>query len=500
MGTATGFSFFPKKIDFLFRTHLVIIRTSPFQGTHKLLRMYIMRITGRTPVEGTYQKAYQLYQLRILAIIFLIILYILTCKWGNFTIKNLGPLYLVILIEVFVNRPYKAFFRNAKSGTEALIASVIIDFLAETTALHLLGNVDLFIYASCFFISIVYCALNLPVILTLQMATLASALYAGLIVLGHFNIIPQTVSFGSGLNAVQETAIIVRHIAFFYLIAFFVRALASSLVKKDERLEELLWELRETSEKVKYSYHMQTDYFARMSHEIRAPLNSILGFSQLLLESPTEPPTGKQKDFLSRIERSSKHLRELINDVLDLSKIESKKMQLTLREIDLVKIIHTALDVFYEEALSKHLLLGFMEKPASLRITADELKVRQVLYNLLSNSLKFTRQGFIRITLAKEPDGGARITVEDSGLGIAANDQSIIFQPYVQAGRAIENSGKGTGLGLAISKQFVEMHGGKIWVESDLGKGSRFIFTLPPVPPAPKSTENVLPPNPTPTV
>ncbi len=449
--------------------------------------MHIMRITGKTPVEEIYQKACQLYQLRILIILFLIPLYVLTCKWGNFTVSNLWPLYIVVLIEVFINHPYKAFYQNPKSGMEALIASVVIDFLAETTALHLLGNVDLFIYASCFFISIVYCALNLPTVLTLQMATLASALYAGLIVLGHLNIIPQTVSFGPDLTSVQETAIIFRHIAFFYLIAFFIRSLASALVKKDDRLEELLWELRETSDKVKYAYHLQTDYFARMSHEIRAPLNSILGFSQLLIESPTEPLTEKQKDFLSRIERGGKHLRELINDVLDLSKIESKKMQLSLHEIELVKIIQSALDVFYEEALAKHLLLGFTEKPVALKITADELKLRQVLYNLLSNSLKFTKKGFIHIALVKEPDGGAKITVEDSGPGIALENQGAIFQPYEQAGRATSKSIKGTGLGLAISKQFVEMHGGKIWVESEPGKGSRFILTLPPAPPAPQS-------------
>jgi len=453
-----------------------------------------MRITEKTPVEGIYQKAYQLYQLRILAILFLIPLYVLTCRWGNFTVENLWPLYLVVAIEVFVNRPYKTFFRNSKSGTEALIASVMIDFLAETTALHLLGNVDLFIYASCFFISIVYCALNLPAVLTLQMATLASALYAGLIVLGRLNVIPQTVSFGPDMSPIQETAIIFRHIAFFFLIAIFVRSLASALVKKDERLEQLLWELRETNDKVKYAYHIQTDYFARMSHEIRAPLNSVLGFSQLLLESPTEPLTGKQKDFLFRIERGAKHLRELINNVLDISKMESKKMLLTPRDIDLVKVISTVLDVFYEEALQKHLLLGFTEKPVSLRIEADELKLRQVLYNLLSNALKFTSQGFVHVALAKEPNGGARITVEDSGAGIALENQNSIFTPYEQAGRATAEAIKGTGLGLAISKQFVEMHGGKIWVESEPDKGSRFIFTLPPVPPAPKThdTEPVI--------
>lgn len=449
-----------------------------------------MRITQKAPVQEIYQKARQLYQLRILTILFLIPLYILTCKWGNFTIANFWPLLIVIAIELFVNYPYKWFFPDSEAGTEALIASVIIDFLSETAALHLMGNVDLFIYASCFFISIVYCALNLPAILTLEMATLASVLYAELIILGHLGIIPQTVSFGPGLSTVQEAAIVVRHIAFFFLIAIFVRALASALVNKDERLEQLLWELRETSERTKYSHHLQTEYFARMSHEIRAPLNSILGFSQVLLESQAEPPTEKQKDFLSRIARSGQHLRELISDVLDLSKIESKKMRLALREIELVKIITSAFDLFYEDALHKHLFLGFTEKPASLRITADELKIRQVLYNLFSNALKFTQKGFVRVLLNQEPGGGAKVTVEDSGPGIALEDQAAIFVPYEQAGRATWKSGTGTGLGLAISKQFVEMHGGKLWVESELHKGSRFIFTLPLAPPALNPEEN----------
>jgi len=465
---------------------LAIIKAFPLE------RMLIMRITEKTPVEEIYQKARQLYKLRVFTILFLIPLSILTCKWGNFTVENLGPLCLVTMIEIFVNRPFRAFFRNTRSGAKALINSIVIDFLAETAVLYLLGNVDFFIYATCLFISIVYCALNLPTFLTLQMTTLASVLYAGLIILGHLNIISQTISFGPGLSMIQETKIVIRHIAFFYLIAISVRSLASVLAKKEERLEQLLWELRETSETVKYAYHIQTDYFARMSHEIRAPLNSILSFSQLLLESPAEPPTGKQRDFLSRIERAGKHLREIINDVLDLSKIESKKMHLVLHETDLVKVIHTALDLFYEEAFAKHLLLEFTEKPANLRITADELKVRQVLYNLLSNSLKFTQQGFIHIALAKEADGGARITVEDSGPGIALEDQEVIFQPYEQAGRTAEKSIKGTGLGLAISKQFVEMHGGKIWVESQPGKGAKFILTLPPAPSVSKLEENVL--------
>ena len=438
-----------------------------------------MRITPKTPAEGIYQKACQLYQLRILTILFLIPLYILTVRWEGFTVGNLWPLCLVLVIELFVNRPYKVLFKNSAAAAQALTASVVIDL---TAMLHLLGNADFFIYASCFIILIAYCALNLPVFLTLQMATLASAFYVGLIVFGHLHIIPTMISFGPGLSLGRELTIAIRHIAFFYLIAILVRFLASSLLRKDESLELVLRELRETSEKVKYAYHLQTEYFSHMSHDIRAPLNSMLGFSQLLLESPTEPPTEKQKDFLMRIERSAKHLRDLVGDVLDLSKIESKRMQLLPREVDLVVVIRTACDVFDGEAAQKGLSLKFTEKPASLKISADELKIRQVLYNLLSNAIKFTAQGFVHVRLSAEADGGAKITVEDSGPGISPENQAPIFRPYELSGRATAASLKGTGLGLAISQKFVKMHGGKIWVESDLGKGARFILTLPPVP------------------
>lgn len=449
-----------------------------------------MRITAKTPVAEIKQRAYQLYLIRILTILILIPLYMLTCRWGGFTI-DIWPLYLVIFVEVVINRPYAFLYRDSATGYQALIGSVLIDFLSETAALHLLGNVDLFVYSSCYFISIAYCALYLPTFMTLGLATLASALYAGLILAGHFGFIPQTIEFTARLDLIQKTALVFRHIAFFYLIAIVVRFLASALAQKDERMEELCWELRETSDKVKYAHHLQTEYFARMSHEIRAPLNSILGFSELLIEPSTGPLTEKQKDFLVRIANSGKHLRDLINDVLDLSKLESKKMQLLPREIDLVRLINTVLEVFGEEAARKKILLGFTEKPDSLKIVADELKLRQVLYNLLSNALKFTPSGFVHIGLKKGPQG-ALILVEDSGNGIEPENQKSIFRPYEQAGRTTSKNLKGTGLGLAISKQFVEMHGGTLSLESDVGKGSRFIISLPSKPLPPKSEEALL--------
>lgn len=443
-----------------------------------------MRIFDKTPPAEIYRKAYYLYQVRILTILILIPLYALTCRWGNFQV-NIWPLALVVFVEVFINRPYFFLYKDSTTSYHALVASVIIDFMAETTTLHLLGNVDLFIYCACYFVSIVYCALNFPTVLTLWFATFASSLYAGLILCGHLGIIPKTVSFGPNLSLMQETAVVVRHIAFFYLIAIFIRSFAALLIKKDTQLENLIWELKATNEKVKYAYHLQTDYFARMSHEIRAPLNSILGFSQLMLESTAEPLTVKQKDFLARIEKSGKHLRDLINDVLDLSKIEAKKTQLDPQPVDLVRVVKTVFDVFYEEATQKKILLGLTERPPSpVVISCDELKIRQVLYNLLSNAMKFTPAGgFINITLEAET-AGARIVIEDSGPGIAPEHREAIFQPYEQAGRVSSKAVKGTGLGLAISKQFVEMHGGKIRVESKPGEGSRFFVELPLKPPA----------------
>ena len=292
------------------------------------------------------------------------------------------------------------------------------------------------------------------------------------------------------MTHVQTCWLVLRHTAFFFLLAILVRFMAKAMLQKEEKLEDLIWELKATNEKVKYAYHLQTDYFARMSHEIRAPLNSILGFSQLLLESPA-PLNEKQRDFIARIERSGRHLRDMINDVLDLSKIETKKMQLSVREANLVRILETVYDFFYEEASLKHILLVFSEKPAQpLLITCDELKVRQILYNLLSNALKFTpKNGSIAISLRKEPDGSALIGVEDSGPGIPKQFHKVIFEPYEQAGRVMAKNIKGTGLGLSITKQFVQMHGGKIWVESEPGQGCKFFVTLPvsPRPPAEES-------------
>jgi len=439
-----------------------------------------MRVEKRTPVAAIYEKAYYLYQIRILAILALISLYIFTKRWVG-SEANLWPLLGVILIEIFVNRPYKFLFTDSVAGYRVLLWSVVIDFAAETTALHLLGEMDLFIYGICYFISIVYCALNIRASLSFAFATLASAIHIVLLVLEHFHVIPATVSFaGQAVTWSEQLSMTVRYIAFFYLLAIFVRFMGKALIQKEEKLEDLIRELKSTNEETKYAYHLQTDYFARMSHEIRAPLNSILGFSQLLLENATGPLSDKQRDFITRIERGSRHLRDMINDVLDLSKIESKKMSLTLRETNLVKVLGSVYDFFYEEACLKKIVYRFVEKPRQpLFVTCDELKIRQVLYNLLSNAMKFTpRGGRVSISLKKGTEG-AVICVEDSGPGIDREFQKVIFTPYEQAGRTVTEETRGTGLGLAISKQFVDLHGGKIRVESDPGHGARFYVELP---------------------
>lgn len=448
-----------------------------------------MRQIDETPALGIYQKAYQLYHIRLLTILVLIPLYILTTRWGDFKMPVL-PFYFVIFVEVFINRPYKFLYTNTQQGANALIASVMIDFLAETVALHLVGSVDIFVYSSCYFISIVYCALNLPISATFKLATLASTLYASLIIFGHVGLIPKTVSVGIDLDMSQEIAILVRHIAFFYLIAFLVRYLEKALVKNEEKLSELFWDLKTANEKMRYSYQLQKEYFARMSHEIRSPVNSILGFSQVLLETAQQTLTEKQKDFLARIEKSAIYLRDLINDILDLSKIEAKKVRLVLQQADLVKIVEPVFDIFHQDTNQKKILFAFTKKPSHpLLITCDILKIRQILHNLLSNAIKFTPSGgHIQLSLS-EKEQGAEIVVEDSGPGIAPEFHESIFRPYEQFGHTSMPTVKGTGLGLAITKHFVEMHGGKIWVESEVGKGSKFFVQLPAKPPECSSEE-----------
>jgi signal transduction histidine kinase len=215
-----------------------------------------------------------------------------------------------------------------------------------------------------------------------------------------------------------------------------------------------------------------------MSHELRTPLNAIIGFSEVLAERMFGEINDKQAEYLADILESGRHLLSLINDILDLSKIEAGRMELEPTEFNLPDAIENTLTLVRERAHRHGIALGRMVDERLGTICADERKVKQVLLNLLSNALKFTPEGGRIDVAATVTDNAIEISVSDTGVGIAAEDQAAVFEEFRQVGAASKKV-EGTGLGLAISRKFIELHGGKIWVKSQVGAGSTFAFTLP---------------------
>jgi GAF domain-containing protein len=238
-------------------------------------------------------------------------------------------------------------------------------------------------------------------------------------------------------------------------------------------------EIEEKSRQVEAANRHKSEFLANMSHELRTPLNAIIGFSEVLGERMFGELNEKQAEYTDDILTSGRHLLSLINEILDLSKVEAGRMELEVATFDLPLAIDNA-RTFVRERATKHginLEVSVDERLGDF--VGDERKIKQILLNLLSNAVKFTPEGG-RIELrAKQVDGIVEISVSDTGTGIAPDDQATIFEEFRQVGGDYTHKKEGTGLGLTLAKKFVELHGGRIWVESELGKGSTFTFTLP---------------------
>jgi len=222
----------------------------------------------------------------------------------------------------------------------------------------------------------------------------------------------------------------------------------------------------------------KSEFLANMSHELRTPLNAILGYTELILDNIYGDVPDKIREVLERLDKNGRHLLNLINDVLDLSKIEAGQLVLSLDEYSMEDVIQTVITAVEALAAEKNLKLNVMI-PADLKIgKGDQQRIAQVLLNLVGNAIKFTEQGEVKVEVAVS-DETFFISVSDTGPGISKPDQKKIFEEFQQADGSSTREKGGTGLGLSIAKKIVEMHGGQIWVESTLGKGSNFRFTLP---------------------
>ena len=236
-------------------------------------------------------------------------------------------------------------------------------------------------------------------------------------------------------------------------------------------------ELGRLYEKVEVANRNKSEFLANMSHELRTPLNAIIGFSEVLLQRMFGELNEKQDEYLRDVLVSGQHLLVLINEILDLSKIEAGRMELELGRVTMASLIDGSVLMIRERAAKHGIALDVRVDPDLGEIDVDERKIRQVLFNLLSNAVKFTpERGRIEVSAVRVA-GEVRVSVKDNGIGIAAADQVRIFEKFEQtdSGRRQEAS---TGLGLALAKSFIELHGGRIWVESAPGEGSTFSFTL----------------------
>jgi signal transduction histidine kinase len=240
----------------------------------------------------------------------------------------------------------------------------------------------------------------------------------------------------------------------------------------------LFREIEDKSRQLAVASEHKSQFLANMSHELRTPLNAILGYTELIIDDIYGEVPAKMRGVLERVQSNGRHLLGLINDVLDLSKIEAGQLSLTLTDYSIADVVQTVLTAVEPLASAKHIALKSELPPDLPRAHGDERRVAQVLLNLVGNAIKFTDIGEVAVR-ASAANGSFTIAVRDTGPGIPESDHGRIFEEFQQADTSSTRKKGGTGLGLAIVKRIVEMHGGKIGVESTLGQGSTFAFTLP---------------------
>ncbi|WP_406656945.1 PAS domain S-box protein [Methanolobus sp. ZRKC2] len=247
-------------------------------------------------------------------------------------------------------------------------------------------------------------------------------------------------------------------------------------ISAQKNAEEALLNAKMTAE---MESRTKSEFLANMSHELRTPLNAIIGYSDMLLECIFGELNDKQDRSLYHISASGKHLLELINDILDLSKVESGRMELNYENFKVSEVLGNVGNIVSPVAKKKNISLEISLEKENMSVCADEVRFKQILYNLVSNAMKFTSEnGLVKIR-ACEKDNMLQVSVIDTGIGISSEDQKKLFNPFSQINSDLSRHHSGTGLGLSLVKQFVELHGGNITVESELGKGSNFTFMIP---------------------
>ena len=257
----------------------------------------------------------------------------------------------------------------------------------------------------------------------------------------------------------------------------------TELEEINQQLNSAIESAKEMAGRAQAANEAKSDFLANMNHELRTPLNVIIGFTELILDKQCGDLTPEQEEYLGEVAHSARELFLLINDILDLTKIEADELELEFSEVQLSELLSRSITILKEKALKHNIQLSYEEKEIPSSIVADERKLKQILYNLIANAVKFTPDGG-KVQLKSEfADGLVQISIEDSGIGIKKQDLERIFHPFEQAESSLSRRFQGTGLGLSLTRSIVELHGGKIWAESEgEGRGARFCFLMPTMP------------------
>jgi signal transduction histidine kinase len=330
---------------------------------------------------------------------------------------------------------------------------------------------------------------------------------SGMVTLAYFQMIPDTRPAVSAIIPYPYPMLDILIMTAGFLVIAFISSYTSGLLRRSwaqnaelrmagDKLEQARQDLVEKNlaleramERVQASDRMKSEFLANMSHELRTPLNHIIGFTELVADRAVGPLNATQEEYLNDVLGSSQHLFSLINDILDLSKIEAGKMDLKVSKIAFQTLLENSLVMIKEKALKHRIKLATRFRGLPPAIRADERKVKQILYNLLSNAVKFTPDGGQVVLEARGMDDqgmddqGIEIVIRDTGIGLKATDLERIFQPFEQGDNSAGRKFQGTGLGLSLTRKMVNLHGGKIWAESPgIGRGSAFYVVLPAQP------------------
>ena len=247
----------------------------------------------------------------------------------------------------------------------------------------------------------------------------------------------------------------------------------------ERRVAERTQELEKLNEELKNLNKMKSDFISAVSHELRTPLTSIKGYASILMAGKLGDVLPAQKERLEKIDKHSNSLVHLINNLLDIARIESGKVQMDMKDISLKEILDSIVDIITPQVKEKNVSLKVTSNTKFDKIKADQIQLERALLNLLSNAVKFTpEKGRVLIDI-QEKDNDIQFSIEDTGIGIPPQDIPKVFQEFFRADNALDQKIKGSGLGLSLVKKIVEAHKGKIWFNTELGKGTRFTFTLP---------------------